>query len=101
MDLNVFIANPTILSESIPDLPPLFRRCTTWGYPLDIFAIMSGTSVGGFIGLDFGLSDANAIVTKDPESRMRIEQAFLKLKSEALRRESELWRSNDIAEDAG
>jgi hypothetical protein len=56
---------------------------------------VGGLFLGGETGFLTGAASATRTITRDPESRQRIEDAFRKFRADVLRRELSLLESND------
>ncbi|KAK2626339.1 hypothetical protein QTJ16_004601 [Diplocarpon rosae] len=73
--------------EALPDITPLLKP-TTFG---DLAAYMlfstGGLFLGGELGLLAGSYAARRTITRDPDSKARIEKAFKAFKADVLRRE--------------
>jgi len=75
-------------TEAIPDVTPLLQP-TIWGdLAAYFFFTAGGLFVGGETGLLTGSISAGRAITKDPEARKRIEDAFRKYRADALRVEA-------------
>lgn len=64
-----------------------------------ILAPAGGLTLGVLVGMQNGSSSAYKILSKDPESKKRIEKAFLQLKADQLRNDTDAWRRNYESED--
>ncbi|KAK2742411.1 hypothetical protein FQN55_007849 [Onygenales sp. PD_40] len=75
--------------EPLPDLTP-FVRPTTLG-DIAMFGLFTagGLFIGGETGLMTGIYSARKTISKDPESKARIENAFGKLRADILRRQAD------------
>ncbi|GAM42826.1 hypothetical protein TCE0_044r17151 [Talaromyces pinophilus] len=84
-------------TESIPDITPLLRP-STWGdFATYFFASAGGLFLGGELGLLGGSASASRSITKDPEMKKRVEDAFRKFRADVLRREAdELDRADSV-----
>jgi len=75
-------------TEPIPDVTPLVQP-TIWGDLAAYFLFTAGgLFVGGETGLLTGSISAGRTITRDPEARKRIEDAFRKFRADALRQEA-------------
>ncbi|OKL63675.1 hypothetical protein UA08_00926 [Talaromyces atroroseus] len=76
-------------TESIPDITPLLKP-STWGdFATYFFASAGGLFLGGELGLLGGSASASRSITKDPETRKRIENAFRKFRADVLRKQAD------------
>lgn len=82
-------ANTSDLAEPIPDLTPLLRPSTLGDVAAYTFFSAGGLLFGGELGLLTGTYSAQSSVSKDPESRKRIETAFRKFRAETLRTQAD------------
>ncbi|EAL85479.1 conserved hypothetical protein [Aspergillus fumigatus A1163] len=75
--------------EAIPDITPLLKP-TTWGdFATYFFASAGGLFLGGELGFFAGAASGSRSITKDPERRKRIENAFRKFRADVLRKEAD------------
>ncbi|KAK3377485.1 hypothetical protein B0H63DRAFT_219651 [Podospora didyma] len=73
--------------EAVPDLDP-FIRPTGWGDAATFGAFsLGGLFLGGETGFLTGTASATRTISKDPDSRIRIENAFRKFQVDVLKRE--------------
>ncbi|MCJ1301027.1 hypothetical protein MMC08_003826 [Hypocenomyce scalaris] len=75
--------------EPIPDITPMLRPTTLGDIATYFFFSAGGLFLGGETGLLTGSYSANRTVSRDPESRARIETAFRKLRADVLRTEAD------------
>ncbi|KAF4225624.1 hypothetical protein CNMCM6457_008046 [Aspergillus fumigatiaffinis] len=76
-------------TEAIPDITPLLKP-TTWGdFATYFFASAGGLFLGGELGFFAGAASGSRSITKDPERRKRIENAFRKFRADVLRKEAD------------
>jgi len=80
--------NTNALVEPIPDLTNLAKPTVLGDIAAYFFFTAGGLFVGGETGLLTGSLSAGRSITKDPESRKRIEDAFRKFRADALRQEA-------------
>ncbi|KAH8698604.1 hypothetical protein BGW36DRAFT_376456 [Talaromyces proteolyticus] len=76
-------------TESIPDITPLLKPSSLGDFATYFFASAGGLFLGGELGLLGGSARASRSITKDPETRKRIESAFRKYRADMLRREAD------------
>lgn len=75
------------ISEPIPDITAKLSP-SRWGDAATfILFSIGGTFLGGEIGLLTGTASASRTITKDPESKERIEKAFKNYRIDVLKRE--------------
>lgn len=87
MDGNVLLIRCDV--EPVPDITPLIEP-TTWGdFTTYLFFSAGGLFIGGETGLLTGSWAANRTITRDPDTKGRIETAFRKFRADVLRREAE------------
>ena len=72
-------------AEPIPDLTPFLRPSTLGDVAAYTLFAAGGLFFGGELGLLTGSFSANRVITRDPDSRRRIETAFKKFRAEVLR----------------
>lgn len=75
--------------EAIPDITPLLRPTTLGDIATYTFFALGGVFVGGETGLLTGSWSAKRSIGQDPESRKRIENAFMSFRADVLRKEIE------------
>ena len=75
--------------ELIPDIAPLLKPSTLGDIATYSFFAAGGLFLGGETGLLTGSSSASRAISKDPESRARIESAFAKFRADVLRKEAD------------
>ncbi|PYH43764.1 uncharacterized protein BP01DRAFT_343919 [Aspergillus saccharolyticus JOP 1030-1] len=76
-------------TESIPDVTPLLKPTTFGDFATYFFASAGGLFLGGELGLLGGASMGSRSITKEPERRRRIENAFRRFRADVLRREAD------------
>ena len=76
-------------AEAIPDITPLVKPSTLGDVFTYLFFSTGGLFLGGETGLLTGSGSAGRTITRDPESRQRIETAFAKFRAEVLRKEAD------------
>ncbi len=74
----------------IPDITPLMQPSTAGDIAAYTFFSIAGVFLGGETGLLTGASAAKRTITKDPETRARIEKAFKGFRADMLRKEIEV-----------
>ena len=79
------------LVEAIPtaELEPLLKPTTLGDVTTYLFFGAGGLLFGGETGILTGGFSANGTLSKDPESRARIEAAFRKFRADVLRKEAD------------
>ncbi|KAH8730205.1 hypothetical protein GQ44DRAFT_572764, partial [Phaeosphaeriaceae sp. PMI808] len=83
----------------IPDISAKLSP-SRWGDAATYFLFsVSGLFLGGEIGLLTGTASASRTITKDPESRERIEKAFKNYRIDALKREIQQLESKSRFEE--
>ena len=87
-------------TEPIPDITAQIRGPSRWGDAATYFFFsVGGLFLGGELGLLTGTASASRVVTKDPESRQRIEKAFKNYRIDVLQREIEGLRGKSRFEE--
>ncbi|KAF1348659.1 hypothetical protein BDV97DRAFT_369918 [Delphinella strobiligena] len=81
--------------EPIPDLTPLLKPSALGDFAAYTLFSLGGLFVGGELGLLTGSLSANSSITRDPESRKRIETEFRKFRAEVLRAEADSLEKGD------
>ncbi|KAF1990850.1 hypothetical protein K402DRAFT_389750 [Aulographum hederae CBS 113979] len=76
-------------TEPIPDLTPLLRPSALGDAAAYFFFSAGGLFIGGETGLLTGSISAGRTLSRDRESRERIETAFRKFRADVLRREAD------------
>ncbi|TKA78540.1 hypothetical protein B0A49_01645 [Cryomyces minteri] len=76
-------------AEVIPDITPLLQPTALGDYATYFFFSLGGLFLGGETGALTGSIAANRTITRDPESRKRIETAFRRFRADVLRRQAE------------
>jgi len=77
-------------AEPIPDLTRFMQPSTLGDIATYTFFAGGGLFFGGELGLLTGGMAANSTITRDPESKQRIEGAFRKFRAEVLRAEADM-----------
>jgi len=77
-------------TESLPDLTPYLKPSTLGDVTAYFFFGAGGLFLGGETGLLTGSLSAGRTISKDPESRQRIEIAFRKFRADAYRKQADL-----------
>lgn len=75
--------------EPVPDIAPLLRPTTLGDFATYLFFSAGGLFIGGETGLLTGSYAANRTLTRDPDTKRRIEAAFRRFRADVLRREAE------------
>jgi len=75
--------------EAIPNIEPLLKPSTFGDVATYLFFSVGGLFIGGEVGLLSGSASASRTITRNPESRQRIETAFRKFKADALRKQAD------------
>jgi len=83
--------------EAIPDITPLLKPSTLGDVATYTFFAMGGVFVGGETGLLTGSWSARRSISKDPETRARIEKAFRSFRADVLRKEVETLEASGTA----
>ncbi|KAL2215048.1 hypothetical protein M432DRAFT_155862 [Thermoascus aurantiacus ATCC 26904] len=76
-------------TEPVPDIAPLLRPTTLGDFATYLFFSAGGLFIGGETGLLTGSYAANRTLTRDPDTKRRIEAAFRRFRADVLRREAE------------
>lgn len=79
--------------EAIPDITPLLKPTTLGDFATYTFFAAGGLFLGGEVGLLIGGYTAKRSITKDPETRDRIEKAFNAFRADVLRKQIEKLES--------
>ncbi|KAL8923173.1 MAG: hypothetical protein Q9208_004736 [Pyrenodesmia sp. 3 TL-2023] len=74
--------------EAIPDITPMMRPSRLGDVAAYTFFGFGGLFLGGETGLLTGSASASRTITRDPESRKRIETAFRRFRADVLRKEA-------------
>ena len=82
-------------TEAIPDITRLMQPTTLGDIAAYVFFSAGGLFIGGELGLVSGSVGAKRTITKDEESRARIEKAFRRLRADVLRREIQKLEEKD------
>jgi len=75
--------------EPVPDIAPLLRPTTLGDFATYLFFSAGGLFIGGETGLLTGSYAANRTLTRDSDTKRRIEAAFRRFRADVLRREAE------------
>ncbi|KAL8840982.1 MAG: hypothetical protein Q9176_003554 [Flavoplaca citrina] len=75
--------------EALPDMTPYVRPSTLGDVAAYTFFGFGGLFVGGETGVLTGSASAGRTITRDPESRERIETAFRRFRADVLRKEAD------------
>ncbi|KAL8637081.1 MAG: hypothetical protein Q9228_005609 [Teloschistes exilis] len=75
--------------EAIPDVTPYMRPTALGDIAAYTFLGFGGLFIGGEIGLLTGTGSARRTITRDPETRERIETAFRRFRADVLRKEAD------------
>ncbi|KAM0797614.1 hypothetical protein BDR22DRAFT_862305 [Usnea florida] len=75
--------------EAIPNINPLLKPTTLGDIATYFFFSAGGLFLGGETGLLTGSASASRTVSKDPDSKARIEAAFRKFRADVLRKEAD------------
>jgi len=88
-------------SEPIPDLTPLIKPSTFGDIATYTFLGMGGLFFGGETGVLTGSWSASNAISRDPESKKRIEGAFRNFRAEVLRTEADMLEKGQGAPGLG
>ena len=87
-------------TEPVPDISAHISGPSRWGDAATYFLFtIGGLFLGGELGLLTGTASATRTVTKNPESRERIERAFKNYRIDVLEREIKALRGKSRIED--
>ena len=87
-------------TEPVPDITAHISGPSRWGDAAAYFFFsVAGLFLGGELGLLTGTASASRVITKDPESRARIEKAFKNYRIDVLQREIEALRGKSRFEE--
>lgn len=87
-------------TEPIPDITAQVSGPSRWGDAAAYFFFsVGGLFLGGELGLLTGTASASRVITKDPESRARIEKAFKNYRIDVLQREIEALKGKSRFEE--
>lgn len=75
--------------EAIPDITPLLKPTTFGDFAAYSFFAAGGLFLGGELGLLIGSYTAKKSITKDPETKNRIEKAFNSFRADVMRKQIE------------
>jgi hypothetical protein len=78
-----------IFTEAIPDITPLLQPTLLGDIATYTFFSVAGLFLGSEIGVLSGASAAKRTITRDPETRARIEKAFRDFRVDVLRKQAE------------
>ncbi|KAL8721252.1 MAG: hypothetical protein Q9225_002029 [Loekoesia sp. 1 TL-2023] len=88
--------------EAIPDVTPYLRPTALGDVAAYTFFGFGGIFLGGETGLLTGSASAGRTITRNPESRERIETAFRRFRADVLRKEAdELDKKKGVTELLG
>jgi hypothetical protein len=73
--------------EAIPDITPLLKPTTLGDFATYTFFAAGGLFLGGELGLLIGGYSAKRSITKDPETKERIEKAFNNFRADVMRKQ--------------
>lgn len=85
--------------EAIPDISPALRPSALGDIATYFFFGAGGLFLGGETGLLTGNGSASRTISKDPDSRARIEAAFRKFRADVLRKEADAIDSKESVSD--
>ena len=75
-------------TEPIPDISAKLSGPSRWGDAATYFLFsVGGLFLGGELGMLTGTASASRTITKDPQSKERIEKAFKQFRIDVLKRE--------------
>lgn len=86
-----------VLEEPIPDLTPMLKPTTLGDVASYIFFGAGGLFLFGELGGLAGAYSATNTISKDPESRRRIESAFRNFRADVLRKEADMLQRGNSA----
>ncbi|KAI0101898.1 hypothetical protein GGR51DRAFT_563110 [Nemania sp. FL0031] len=92
-----FVMFPNGRQEAIPDITPLMRPTKYGDFATYFFFGLGGTMLGGELGLLSGTWSASRGLSKDPDRRERIENAYRLLRVDVLRKEAARLESGGTA----
>lgn len=75
--------------EAIPNITPLLKPTTFGDVATYLFFSAGGLFLGGETGFLTGSASAVRSITRDPDSKARIEAAFRKFRADVLRKEAD------------
>ncbi|KAL9067075.1 MAG: hypothetical protein Q9161_007165 [Pseudevernia consocians] len=75
--------------EAIPDIAPLVKPTTLGDIATYFFFSAGGLFLGGETGVLTGSASASRTITRDPDSRARIEAALRKFRADVMRKEAD------------
>ena len=78
-----------LFKEAIPDMTPFMRPSTLGDVAAYTFFGFGGLFIGGEIGVLTGGASAGKTISRDTESRERIETAFRNFRADVLRKEAD------------
>lgn len=76
-------------AEAIPDITPLTKPSILGDVAAYFLFSSGGLFLGGEAGLLTGYASASRTISKDPESKARIERAFRRFRADVLRKEAD------------
>ena len=77
------------MPEPIPDIAPMLKPTTLGDVATYMFFSAGGLFLGGELGLLTGSYSASRTITRDQDSRARIERAFRRFRVDVLRKEAD------------
>ncbi|KAL9060150.1 MAG: hypothetical protein Q9162_000764 [Coniocarpon cinnabarinum] len=92
-----FVEFPGGKKEPIPDLTNMLKPTTLGDVAAYTFFSAGGIFLGGELGGLAGSLSASRTLSKDPESRKRIEMAFRRFRADVLRKEAQQLEQGEIA----
>ncbi|KAL1862192.1 hypothetical protein Plec18167_001022 [Paecilomyces lecythidis] len=76
-------------TETLPDITPFFQPSPAGDFATYFLFGAGGLFIGGETGFLTGTYSASRTLSKDPESKARIENAFRKFRADVLRKEAD------------
>lgn len=89
--------NEDLYTEAIPDITPLLQPTKVGDFATYTLFSIAGIFLGGEIGLLTGMSSARRTITKDPETKARVERAFRGFRADVLEKEIQMLKSDDYS----
>lgn len=86
------------MTEAIPDVTPLLKPTSLGDFAAYTFFSIAGIFLGGEIGVLSGAASAKRTITRDPETRARVERAFRGFRADVLRKEIQVLESGKEGE---
>jgi len=80
--------------EAIPDIEPLLRPTALGDIATYTFFSIAGIFLGGETGILTGVGSARRMISKDLETKARVDKAFRRFRTDVLRKEIELLESD-------